>query len=109
LNNKPHPPGLAGALMCENYEQSDPASYATLRPLQHLSYTSPLIDLCLSGRHYDVKLEPADLQALIGWVDANCPYRGDEEIRAIPDPVFAGIENLPVRPRTHGAPVISRP
>jgi hypothetical protein len=109
LNNKPHTPGLAGALMCENYEQSDPASYATLRPLQHLSYTSPLIDLCLSGRHYDVKLEPADLQALIGWVDANCPYRGDEEIRAIPDPVFAGIENLPVRPRTHGAPVISRP
>ena len=36
LNNKPHPRGLAGALMCENFEQSDPASYATLRPMQHL-------------------------------------------------------------------------
>ena len=109
LNNKPHAPGFAGALMCENFEQSDPASYATLRPMQHLSYTSPLIDLCLGGKHYDVKLEPADLLALIGWVDANCPYRGEEEIRAIPDPQFAGIEKLPVRPRTHTAPVISRP
>lgn len=109
LNNKPHTPGLAGALMCENYEQSDPASYATLRPMQHLSYTSPLIELCLSGKHYDVKLEPADLLALIGWVDANCPYRGEEEIRAIPDPAFAGIENLPVRPRTRTAPRIARP
>ena len=109
LNNKPHAPALAGALMCENFDQSDPASYATLRPMQHLSYTSPLIDLCLSGKHYDVKLEENDLLALIGWVDANCPYRGDEEIRAIPDPTFAGIENLPVRPRTHTAPMILRP
>jgi hypothetical protein len=95
--------------MCENFEQSDPASYATLRPMQHLSYTSPLIDLCLGGKHYDVKLAAADLLTLIGWVDANCPYRGDEEIRAIPDPVFAGIEKLPIRPRTQTAPMISRP
>ena len=56
-----------------------------------------------------MKLAPDDLLALIGWVDANCPYRGDEEIRALPDPQFAGIENLPVRPRTHTAPVILRP
>jgi len=109
LNNKPHPRGIAGALMCENFEQSDPASYATLRPMQHLAYTSPLIDLCLRGKHYDVKLAPDDLLALIGWVDANCPYRGEEEIRALPDPQFAGIENLPVRPRTRTAPVILRP
>ncbi len=109
LNRQPHPPGLAGALMCENFEQSDPASYVTTRPMQHLSFTSPLINLCLGGRHYDVKLAPDELLALIGWVDANCPYRGDEEIRALPDPSFAGIETLPVRPRTHSAPRIARP
>jgi hypothetical protein len=109
LNKQPHAPGLAGALMCENFEQSDPASYASLRPMQHLSYKSPLIDLCLGGKHHDVKLPSADLQTLIGWVDANCPYRGEEEIRAILDPAFAGIENLPVRPRTRTAPMISRP
>lgn len=109
LNKASSPPGLAGALMCENFEQSDPASYATLRPMRHLSYTSPLIDLCLGGKHHGVRLDQRDLQTLIGWVDANCPYRGDEEIRAIPDPVFAGIEKLPGRPRTQTAPVISRP
>ena len=54
-------------------------------------------------------ITPDDLEALIGWVDANCPFRGEEEIRAIPDPEFPGIEKLPVRPRTHTAPVIQRP
>jgi hypothetical protein len=106
---KPHQPGLAGALMCENFEMSDPDSYATTRPLQHLSYTSPLIDLCLRGDHYDTKLDPVSLQTLIGWVDANCPYRGDEDVREIPDPEFAGIDELPVRPRTKTAPVSLRP
>ncbi|MFA6543891.1 MAG: hypothetical protein WCS99_05675 [Limisphaerales bacterium] len=109
LNKQSHPPGLAGALMCENFAQSDPDSYVTLRPMQYLSYTSPLINLCMGEKHYGVKLPPADLQTLIGWVDANCPYRGDEEMRAIPDPLFSGIEKLPVRPRTQTAPVISRP
>ena len=102
-------PGIAGALMCENFAQSDPDSYATTRPMQHLSFASPLIALCLEGNHHGVKLPPADLLTLIGWVDANCPYRGDEEIRAIPDPAFPGIEKLPVRPRTQTAPLIARP
>ncbi|MBI2925922.1 MAG: hypothetical protein HYY24_09485 [Verrucomicrobia bacterium] len=106
---KPHAPGLAGALMCENFEMSDPDSYATTRPMQHLSYTSPLIALCLRGDHYDTKLDPVSLQTLIGWVDANCPYRGDEDVRALPDPEFAGIDELPVRPRTKTAPVSARP
>lgn len=109
LNKQPHQPGIAGALMCENFAQSDPDSYATTRPMQHLSFASPLITLCLEGKHHGVKLPPADLQTLIGWVDANCPYRGDEEIRAIPDPAFPGIEKLPVRPRTQTAPLIARP
>jgi len=102
-------PGIAGALKAENYDQRDPAGYATIRPMQHLSYTSKLIEMCSSGKHYDVKLDGKDLRQLIGWVDANCPYRGDEEVRAIADPDFAGIESLPVRPRTKTAPIIRRP
>jgi len=102
-------PGIAGALKAENYGQRDPASYVTIRPMKHLSYTSKLIEMCSSGKHYDVKLDPKDLRQLIGWVDANCPYRGDEEVRAIADPDFAGIESLPIRPRTRTAPVIPRP
>lgn len=109
LNKAPHATGLAGAFMCENFDQNDPDSYVATRPMQHLSFASPLIALCMSGKHHGVKLPPDDLEALIGWVDANCPFRGEEEIRAIPDPEFPGIEKLPVRPRTQTAPVIQRP
>ncbi|MFH1920731.1 MAG: hypothetical protein ABIP48_12685, partial [Planctomycetota bacterium] len=105
----PENPGIAGALKAENYAQSDPASYKTFRPMQHLSYNSRLIDLASSGEHYEVKVDPVGLRKLIGWVDANCPYRGDEEIRAIPDPEFAGIDALPIRPRTKTAPNVPRP
>ena len=77
--------------------------------MQYLSHTSKLIELASSGEHYDVKVDPVSLRKLIGWVDANCPYRGDEEIRAIPDPEFAGIDALPIRPRTQTAPHIPRP
>ncbi|MBN2310275.1 MAG: hypothetical protein JXR94_14970 [Candidatus Hydrogenedentes bacterium] len=103
------PPGIAGALMAENFGLSDPASYTTFRPLKHLSYTSKLIDIALSGTHHGVKVDPVGLRQLIAWVDANCPYRGEEEIRQIPDPEFAGIEALPIRPLCKNAPVIERP
>jgi hypothetical protein len=109
LNKKPHTPGIAGALMCENYDHSDPASYVTLPPMQHLSYTSRLIEIAMSGKHNDVRMTGDDLRVLIAWVDANCPYRGEEEIRALPDPSFAGVEQLPIRPRVKTAPVIPRP
>ena len=101
--------GIAGALKAENFAQNDPNSYTTFRPMKYLSYKSRLIEMSSNGKHYDVKLEPADLRRLIGWVDANCPYRGDREVRAIPDPNFAGIETLPIRPRTKTAPRIPRP
>ena len=101
--------GIAGAIMAENYQQSDPASYVTLRPMQYLSYTSKLIEIASSGKHHDVKVDPLSLRRLIAWVDTNCPYRGEEEIRAIPDPNFPGIEQLPIRPRVKTAPVIARP
>jgi len=102
-------PGIAGALMAENYDQRDPASYATFRPMQYLSYTSRLIEIAMSGEHEGVKVDPLSLRKLIAWVDTNCPFRGEEEIRQIPDPVFPGIEFLPIRPRVKTAPLIARP
>jgi len=83
--------------------------YGTLRPLTALSYRSPLIQLAMSGKHHEVKVDPESLQRLIAWVDAFGPYRGLEEVRAMPDPEFAGIEQLAIRPRLRTAPDISRP
>lgn len=100
---------LAGAFLVENFERSDPASYVTSPPMKYLSYTSKLIENAMSGKHNDVKMDPVSLQKLIAWVDANCPYRGDEDVRAIPDPSFPGVEDLPIRPLCRSAPVISRP
>ncbi len=105
----PKKKGITGAIMAENYNQSDPESYVTLRPMQHLSFKSKLINIAMSGEHYNVKVDPASLRRLIAWVDTNCPYRGEEDIRAIPDPNFPGIEYLPIRPRVASAPVVQRP
>ena len=51
-----------------------------------LSYTSKLIHIAMSGEHNDVKMDPLSLRKLIVWVDTLCPYRGEAEIRAMPDP-----------------------
>jgi len=56
-----------------------------------------------------VQADPLSFQRLAAWVDANCPYLGDEEMRQMPDPNFAGIERLPIRPRVQSAPVVPRP
>jgi len=102
--------GIAGAIPVEsNYGRNDPAALATLPPMQHLSYKSRLVDLAASGKHYDVKVDPEDLRRLMAWVDACCPFMGDEELRAQGDPDFPGIERLPIRPRVATAPVIERP
>jgi hypothetical protein len=77
--------------------------------MQYLSYKSRLVDLAASGKHYDVKVDPENLHRLMVWVDACCPFRGDEEVRAQGDPHFPGIERLPIRPRVATAPVIERP
>jgi len=106
---KDRPPSIAGALMCENFAPSDPDSYVTTPPLTYLSYTSRLIENAMSGRHHGVKVDAVSLRKLIGWVDCNCPYRGDEDIRELPDPSFPGIELLPIRPRVRTAPRIPRP
>ena len=110
LNKRKDPPkSLAGALMCENFGPSDPDSYTTSPPLTHLSCTSTLIRRAMSGKHHGVKVPGRDLRMLIGWVDCNCPYRGEGDIRALPDPSFPDIELLPIRPRIRTAPKIPRP
>jgi hypothetical protein len=87
----------------------NPASLQTLLPMTYLSYKSKLIDVASSGKHHDVKVDAVSLLRLIAWVDACCPYNGEEEIRAIEDPDFPGIEKLTIRPRVKTAPVIARP
>jgi len=102
--------GIAGAIPVETaYGQRDPQALGTLRPMQYLSRTSRLIELAGSGKHYDAKVDPTDLRRLIAWVDACCPYMGEEEVRAVADPDFPGIETLPIRPRVATAPVVERP
>jgi len=72
-----------------------------------LSFKSPLIELAMSGRH--VEFDPVSQRRLIARVDAIAPYRGEDEIRAIPDPEFEGIEDPAIRPRTRKAPHVPRP
>jgi hypothetical protein len=103
--------GSAGAIPVETMDDSklDPRSLATLRPRTTLSFRSPLVEHAASGEHHDVRVDPFSLQRLMAWVDANCPYLGDEELRALPDPDFPGIAQLPIRPRVATAPIIERP
>ena len=96
--------GIAGAIPVEAR-----GNYKTIKPRTSLSYTSKLIDIASSGKHNKVKVDPRSLRRLIAWVDACCPFRGEEEVRAIADPSFPGIEKLPVRPRVRTAPRINRP
>jgi hypothetical protein len=100
--------GLAGALPVESGYRGDP--YAPIPPMRWLSYTSPLIKLATSGKHNDVKIEGEDLLRLIAWVDCNCVYRGEEEVRQIPDPDAAQFRKhgWTVPPKTRTAPIIDR-
>ena len=102
--------GIAGAIPVESgYGPNDPKGLTTLPPMQYLSYKSRLVELAAGGKHYDVRVDPLGLHRLIAWVDACCPYMGEEEVRALPDPDFPGIERLPIRPRVATAPVVDRP
>jgi len=101
--------GIAGTIIVEGFDQRDPAAYQTIEPMTTLSYRSKLIELCSSGKHYDVKVDPVNLRRLAVWIDAICPYRGEEEVRAIEDPEFQGVDWLSIRPKIKTAPVIVRP
>jgi hypothetical protein len=108
----PNPPpgwGIADTLMVEAYGTTDPVAYRTPEPMTALSYKSRLVDLASSGKHHDVRVDAVSLQRLILWVDTMCPYRGEEEIREIPDPEFQGVDWLAVRPRIKTAPQVARP
>jgi hypothetical protein len=95
--------GLAGCLNVEVGHQ-----YAAIKPMALLSSASRLIELATSGKHNRVKVEGEDLQRLIAWVDCNCVYRGDEEIRQIPDPPPQTARRFPVPVKTRTAPTIAR-
>jgi len=101
--------GIANVLMVEGFGTLDPRAYVTPPPMTHLSYNSPLIEIASSGAHHGVKVDEVSLARLVAWIDAMCPYMGDDEIRRIEDPVFQGVDWLAIRPRIRTAPVIVRP
>ncbi len=107
--NPPPGLGIANMLMVEGYDQRDPKAYQTPEPMTYLSYRSKLIEQASSGKHHDVKVDPISLRRLIAWVDTMCPYRGDEEVRAIDDPDFQGVDWISIRPKIKTAPTIIRP
>jgi hypothetical protein len=107
--NPPPGFGIAGMIMVEGYHQRDPVAYQTTKPMTRLSYKSRLIHIASSGKHNKVKVDPISRRKLIAWVDTMCPYRGDEEVRNIADPVFQGVNWLSIRPKIKNAPTITRP
>jgi len=107
--NPPPGWGIADMIMVEGYDTRDPVAYKTPDPMTKLSYKSRLVELASSGKHHKVKVDEISRRKLIAWVDTMCPYRGDKEVREIPDPVFQGVDWLPVRPRIKSAPRIVRP
>ncbi|HPO17064.1 MAG TPA: hypothetical protein PLI09_26755 [Candidatus Hydrogenedentes bacterium] len=111
--SKPETPppgfGIANTLMVEAFSTVDPQAYITPKPMTCLSYNSKLIEIASSGKHHDVRVDPISLQRLIAWVDTMCPYRGDDEVREIPDPEFQGVDWLAIRPLIKTAPIITRP
>jgi hypothetical protein len=107
--NPPPGWGYADTIMVEAFGRTDPTAYQTPKPMTRLSYKSRLIELASSGKHHEVQIQGEDLLRLKLWVDTMCPYRGDEEVRAIPDPVFPGVDWLAIRPRIKTAPRIVRP
>lgn len=102
-DNKAPGVGLAGCLNVEQDKQ-----YGPLKPMTMLSSTSPLIAMAMSGEHHKVKIEGDDLLKLIAWVDCNCVYRGDEEVRMLPDPEPQIADRFPVPVKIKTAPVINR-
>ena len=94
--------GLAGVLPVNG------GPLGPIKPMSALSYASPLIQLATSGKHHGVKIEGQDLLRLSVWIDCNCVYRGDEEVRQIPDPDPKAYRHWTVPPRTHSAPNIDR-
>jgi len=77
--------GIAGTIL-PMVGPNPPEEDRTIPPMTTLSYRSKLIHVAVSGKHNGVKLDPLGLRKLIVWVDTLCPYRGEAEIRNMPDP-----------------------
>jgi len=105
------PASFSGVLIVEGYRERTPAALATLKPMTHMSSASLLIDRAMDAKHIKAKMDANSLRRLIGWVDANGPYLGEEEIRKMPDPTaktrWAKPEPV-VKPRLKTAPRINR-
>lgn len=101
--------GIADTILVEGYSTVDPEAYVTPKPLEKLSYASRLINKYCVPAHYDVKLSPMEMQRMMIWVDAMCPYLGTDDIRRLPDPKFQGSDWLAIPPRLETAPVVRRP
>jgi hypothetical protein len=107
--NPPPGFGIANTILVEGYSTTDPRAYVTPPAMTFLSYRSRLVELAASGKHYGVKADPVSVARLAAWIDAMCPYSGDEEVRSEDDPEFPGVDWLSVRPRIKTAPRIVRP
>ena len=103
--------GIADVLPVESMDptMNNPIALVTLPVKKYLSATSRLVDYCADGTHYGVRVDTESLQRIMVWVDACGPYCGEEEIRAMEDPDFDGIELLPIRPLVKTAPIVLRP
>lgn len=117
--------GIAGTILAEARPWT-PETYKTFPPLKAMSYASRLVDLAASGGHYQVKVDELSLTKLILWVDTLCAYRGERELRAMPDPnpddpIFKHSDyppsdptvkdvyaESPYRPRMRTAPLVNR-
>jgi len=111
INKHGLPASISGCLIVEGYRERTPAALATLKPGTHMSSASLLIEKAMSEKHIKAKMDNESLRRLIGWVDANGPYLGDEEIREIPDPTpeTRWAKPVPVvKPRLKTAPKINR-
>ncbi len=109
VNSKTPGFAIAGCIPVE-YLGASFNSDETLKPMTMLSYTSPLIKMVMTGSHKGVKIEGNDLRRLIAWIDTNCVYRGDKEIRQLPDPTekTRNFNRFAIKPRVKTAPIIDR-
>jgi hypothetical protein len=102
-----------------------PEDDLTIPPMTTLSRKSRLVDLATTGEHYGVRVDDLSRLKLIAWIDLLCPYLGEPEIRALPDPdpndpLFRdspypprtpGVQpfaDSPYPPRMGNAPVVNR-
>jgi hypothetical protein len=117
--------GAAGTILAQPLPWR-PSTYQTIPPMTTLSYKSKLVANATSGKHNKVKVDSLSALKLIVWVDLLCPYRGENELRAMADPdpknpMFAKSNyppsdvtvtdvyaQSPYRPRMATAPLVNR-